>query len=406
MSLRFNLYLFLLMLLPFSTVQSTELTGRFSILGLVAQAEQGDIGFVDPDHDTLTADQQSLRLMLDDIQDNGEWTLHLKTLRQHQNTFVSTRLHSSDLFRYRDLANDWVNESSVDGSTRVGYEVDRAAYQKRFNNLTLGIGRQPIDWGSGRLWQPLNVFGAFAPTDLDTDYKAGIDAAVIDWYPSNFSSLTVVYAFAPSDNAEIKNSTAIYYRRQMAEQVEMSLLAGQVIGNTVIGVSLEGDLKGMGWRIEGVHNNLDQTNENTLFWIAGLDYQFENGILLAAEWYNHNGGANSETALTNPTINQQLEYGLQQQLVRKVLGLVVSKDITPLVQGSYTMLVSGLNDVEDHLATSLLHQLTAVYSVSNESDLLFSLLYANGKGLNLSGLPQSEFGHLPMSMTVRLRFYF
>ena len=69
MSRWFNLYLLLLMLLPFSTAQSTELTGRFSILGLVAQAEQGDIGFVDPDHDTLTADQQSLRLMLDDIQD-------------------------------------------------------------------------------------------------------------------------------------------------------------------------------------------------------------------------------------------------------------------------------------------------------------------------------------------------
>jgi len=406
MSRWLNLYLFLLALLPFSTVQSTELTGRLSILGLVAQAEQGDIGFVAPDNDTLTADQQSLRLMLDSIQDNDEWTLHLKTLRQHQNTFASPGLHSSDLFRYRDLANDWVNESSVDDSTRAGYEVDRAAYQKRFNHLTLGIGRQPIDWGSGRLWQPLNVFGAFAPTDLDTDYKAGIDAAVIDWYLSNFSSLTAVYAFAPGDNAEIKNSAAVYYRLQMAEQVEMSLLAGQVVGNTVTGVSLESDWSGMGWRIEAVHNNLDQTNENTLFWIAGLDYQFENGVLLAAEWYNHSGGVNSETALTNLTINRQLEYGLQQHLGKKVLGLAVSKEITPLVQGSYTMLVSGLNDVQDHFATSLLHQLTAVYSVSNESDLLFSLLYANGKGLNLSGLPQSEFGHLPTSMTVRFRFYF
>ncbi len=406
MSQQFNFRLFLVLLLPLSTVQSTELTGRFSMLGSTAQAEQGDIGFVDADNDTLTADQQSLRLMLDDIQDNGEWAVHLKILRQHLNNLTGAEPHSSDLFRYRDLSTDWLDEDGVNSSTRIGYEVDRAAYKRRFDKLTLGIGRQPIDWGSGRLWQPLNVFGAFAPTDLDTDFKAGIDAAVIDWYPSDFSSLTAVYAFAPSDKTEIENSTAVYYRRQIAWQVEMSLLAGQVIGNTVMGVSLEGDWKGVGWRIEGAHNKLDQLNENTFFWIAGVDYQFENAILLAVEWYNHNGGASSETELTSLTINQQLEYGLQQYLGSRVLGISASKELTPLWHGSYTALVSVLDDVEDQLTTSLLHQFTATYSVSNESDLLFSLLYGNGKKLNLSGMPQSEFGHIPTSMTVRLRFYF
>ena len=406
MSQRFNFFLPLVVLIPLTSVQATELTGRFSMLGSTAEAEQGDIGFVDEDNDTLTADQQSLRLMLDEIQDSSEWTLHVKTSRQHQNIFANTELHSSDLFRYRDLANDWLNESGVNGSTQIGYEVDRVSYQHRFDKITAGIGRQAVDWGSGRFWQPLNVFGAFAPTDLDTDFKPGIDAAVINWYPSDFSSLTTVYAFAPNDNDDIDNSAAIYYRRQLGEQVEISLLAGQVIGNTVTGLSLEGELQGMGWRIEGAHNNLDQLNENTLFWIAGLDYQFENGLLLAAEWYNHNGGVNSETALITPTINQQLEYVLQQYQGTKVFGFTASKEITPLLQSTYTMLVSMLNDADNQLTTSSLHQFTAIYSVSNESDLLFSLLQGNGKGLNLTGLPQSEFGHLPSSISLRLRFYF
>jgi hypothetical protein len=406
MSHRFNLFLLLALMLAHFTVQAIELTGRVSVLGSTARAEQGGSGFVDTNDDTLTADQQSLRLMLDDIRNNSEWTLHLKTIRQHQNILATTAAHSSDLFRYRDLSTDWLNESSVNDSTRVGYEVDRASYKQSFDKLTFAIGRQPVDWGSGRFWQPLNVFGAFAPTDLDTDFKPGIDVAVIDWYPSNFSSLTLVYAFAPHNNNEIENSAAVHYRRQLGEQIEMSLLAGQVIGNTVMGVSLEGDWKGMGWRLEGVRENIDEINKNTLFWIAGLDYQFENGLLIAAEWYSHNGGANSEAALSNLTINQQLEYGLQQQLEKKLLGIVVSKEVTPLVQGSYTMLLGMLNDDEGQLATSLMHQLTLTYSVSNESDLLFSFLYGNGKGLNSSGAPRSEFGHLPTSMTVRLRLYF
>lgn len=406
MSQRFNFRLFLLLLLPLASVQATELTGRFSMLGLTAQAEQGDIGFINEDNDTLTADQQSLRLMLDNIQANGEWTLHLKTSRRHQNTLANTEPHASDLFRYSDLSSDWLNDNGINGSTKIGYEVDRLSYQHRFDKTTVGFGRQAIDWGSGRFWQPLNVFGAFAPTDLDTDFKPGIDAAVINWYPSDFSSLTAVYAFAPNGNATIDNSAAIYYRRQLREQVEMSLLAAQVIDNTAIGLSLEGELQGMGWRIEGAHNNLEQTNENTLFWIAGLDYQFENGLLLAAEWYNHNGGVNSENTMTIPTVNQQLEYGLQQYQGTKVFGISASKEITPLVQGTYTMLLGMLNDVDNQLSTSSLHQFTAIYSVSNESDLLFSLLQANGKGLNFSGSPQSEFGYLPTSLSLRLRFYF
>jgi len=406
MSQWFKLYLLIVVLSPLSVAQSTELTGRFSMLGLTAHADQGDIGFVDTNNDTLTADQQSLRLMLDGIHESSEWSLHIKTSRQHQNTSSSTELHTSDLFRYGDFSTDWLNESGVNSSTRMGYEVDRISYQQRFDKLTLGIGRQPIDWGSGRFWQPLNVFGTFAPTDLDTDFKAGIDAAVIDWYPSDFSSLTAVYAFAPNNNDEIENSAAVYYRRQMSDQLEMALLAGQVIGNAVIGGSLEGEWKGMGWRIEGVHNDLDQINENTLFWIAGFDYQFENGTLLAAEWYNHNVGVNTESTLTNLIVNQQLEYGLQQYMGRRVLGVIASKEITPLLQGSYTMLISALNNTEDQSVSSFLHQLTAIYSVSNESDLLFSLLYGNGKGLNVSGIPQSEFGHIATSMTVRLRFYF
>jgi len=44
--------------------------------------------------------------------------------------------------------------------------------------------------------------------------------------------------------------------------------------------------------------------------------------------------------------------------------------------------------------------------VSNDSDLLFSLLYGNGEGLNFADEPQSEFGHLPLSMSLLLRFFF
>lgn len=410
MHIQIKYVLHFLIWLAFTTIPLTlaaaELTGRFSMLGSTAQATQGDIGFITKNN-ILSADQQSLRLMLDHAQDDAEWSLHLKTVRQHLSDIPFSDRHSSDLFRWSKQSAYWINETEANNSTHLGYELDRAVYKHRFNNVTLALGRQPVDWGSGRFWQPLNIFGAFAPTDLDTDFKPGIDSIKLDWFPSSFSSLSTVYALAPHDNVTLKNknSAGIYYKRQVATASELSLLAGSVIGNAVFGAAFESSWAGMGWRVEAMHSHLTTTDENSLFWIAGLDYQFENGTLLSAEWYENSRGATNINMLGNLQSDTLVLYGLQQHLSKNILGLSISKEMTPLLNAAYTLLASPLKD-GDQFNTSLLHQLNFTYSVSNESDLLFSLQVANGRGLNTVSKPQSEFGHLPVSLSVRLRFYF
>lgn len=377
------------------------------MLGATAQASQGDSGYVNGDN-ILSADQQSLRLMLDESSDNTEWSIHLKTVRLHLSDISFNDRQSSDLFRVSKQSAYWISETETNSSTHLGYELDRAVYKKRYQQFSLALGRQPVDWGSGRFWQPLNVFGAFAPTDLDTDYKPGIDSLKLDWFPSAFSSLSVVYAFAPSNNPEIehKDSAALRYKRQAGEQSELSLLGGTIIGNTVFGAAFESSWSGMGWRIEGLHSHLAKTGENFVFWIAGLDYQFENGTLITAEWYDNSRGAMQMSSLSSLQTDALVVYGLQPYLGRNVFGLSLGKDLTPLLRGDYVLLISPLKDTNAQLNSSVLHQLNLTYSVSNESDLLFSFQFANGRGLDSASKPQSEFGHLPASLSLRLRFYF
>jgi len=179
-----------------------------------------------------------------------------------------------------------------------------------------------------------------------------------------------------------------------------------VIGNTVFGASLEGDWRGIGWRVEGVHSWLDRADEDSLFWIAGLDYQFDDATLITAEWYDNGRGATHEADLPTILNDPLVIYRLQQQLGRRMLGIGVTKTITPLLQGNYTMLASILQDVYNRPALSTLHQLNFVYSLSNESDLLLSLLVASGKGLVGPSVMRSEFGHLPPSVAVRFRRFF
>ncbi len=396
----------LLLLLLAPTVHAVEFTGRFSMLGTTAVADAGDFGYQSTGSNALSADQQSVRLMLDDVQTASEWSIHLRTVRQHLNGFTADAVHSSDLFRYRYAEFSLLDERDTDNTTSLDFEYDRFFYRKRLGRYTLALGRQAIDWGSGRLWQPLNVFGAFAPTDLDTDYKPGIDAITVDAYPGAFSSLTGAYVLGPKFEPEIEDSAALHYRSQLGESSELTLVAGKVIGNQVVGTAFESALGGMGWRVEGLYYKLEQSDERAFFWIAGIDYLFENGTSIILEWYDNSRGALYEYELGAMSSDPLVVYGLQQHLSRQVLGMSLQRDLTPLLKGGYTLLASALRDENNQSHISLLHQLYATYSVSNESDLLMSVILANGKGLNRVDEPQSEFGHLANSASLRLRFYF
>ncbi|HFD31821.1 MAG TPA: hypothetical protein ENJ28_03775 [Gammaproteobacteria bacterium] len=407
MKIKNKVTLFLFLLLILSRATAAELTGRTSMLGSTAQATQGDIGYINKNN-LITSDQQSLRLMLDESSDGSEWSFQVKFLRQHISGLPFSDKNSSDLFRYNTLSYNWLNENETSNATRLGYEIDRAFYKYSFKKMSFAIGRQAIDWGSGRFWQPLNVFGAFAPTDLDTDYKQGIDAARFDWFPSDFSSLTAVYAFSPNDNPAIKQQTnaALHFRKQVGEESDYTLLAGSIIGYQVFGAAFESAWSGIGWRVEGAYYKDTNTNKDFTFLIAGLDYQINNETIITTEWYNNSHGANTVTAMANPTNDLYSQYRLQPQLSQNVLGVSINRVLSPLFNGTYTFLISPLKDSNGSINSSVLHQFNLNYSVSDEAELLLSLLWGSGRGLSLTNKTQSEFGHIPFSLSMRLRFYF
>lgn len=387
---------------PVHAAPTWDFSGRLSVLGSAARATPGKLGYIDGGDETLLVDRESARLMLDGTAETMEWSLHLKLAREQHNGLPRDSGPASP-FRYRALANNWRDENR---SASLGHELDQAVYKHRFANGTLALGRQPVDFGSGRFWQPLNVFGAFAPTALDTDYKPGIDAVRFTWYPSSFSSLSGVYVAPTSEIEGLEESGVLYYRGQAGELSELSLLGGSILGNRVLGGAFESAWGGMGWRIEGVQYRLAGTRERFPFWIAGIDYQFADGTLIIAEWYFNGHGADSQAGLAALQSDPLLEFGLQQQLGERLLGLTLQRDISPLLQGTYTLLAATLKDERRHTTSSLLHQFTLIYSLSDEADLLCSFLTTTGEGLNSVGEVRSEFGHLPRTLTLRMRIYF
>lgn len=346
--------------------------------------------------DWASADQQSFRLMLHGQDETLSWELHLKSARQ---SFSNALLGAENsAFRYTDLSDYHIDEQSPSRTTRWFYEIDRFAINYQLNQHTLSLGRQAIDFGSGRIWQAFNVFGAFRPTDLDTVYKQGIDAFQWRYYPESLTSMTFTYVLSAKDST-FRDSLLLAYQSLVGETWQMGLLAGQVLNQNLIGLSLENDYRGLGYRGELVfyQSRLDDNIET--HGIVGIDYQWENGLFMIAEMYYNDFAAKDASDLLFTT-NPLLEAGIFTQLSRMGLGVVISKELTPLTQGSLTTLFSPLSQGQ-----STLHQLAFTTSLSDNTELVFGLLVSTGPGYQQGNL-RSEYGFLPSSLSMRVSHYF
>ena len=397
-------------LLQTSFASAWSLTGRASLFANEAK----DHGQSDSSQAQSSQDQQSLRLMLENITDNNEIVLHGRVQRRHFSSTPTDKSLAPELFRLgadslKWQESQWTTNCQNGACTQISGDIDRLFYRHHQSQMSWTIGRQALDWGVGRFWQPMNLLGAFAPTELDTDFKTGVDALSVDWYPSLFSTLTFVWAaqsskiqpskISPSKVPSHEQNILLHYRAQASDASEIGLMAGNILGDPVIAASFETDWQGIGWRLEAQQKHKDALG-NRLWWIAGFDTQFEDGTLLTLEWHDNAFGAQHTSDISQRLTDPGLVSALEPHMVRHVLGLSLQHTLSPLWQGGYSLFAAMLDT-----NPSYLHQLHVTRSLSNEADLTLTLLHATGQA-SQNGLPQSEFGSVPDSISLRLRGYF
>lgn len=55
--------------------------------------------------------------------------------------------------------------------------------------VTVTVGRQPISLGRAKVWRPEDLLAGFSLTEVDTEYKRGVDALRLDWSIGERSTL-------------------------------------------------------------------------------------------------------------------------------------------------------------------------------------------------------------------------
>ncbi len=341
--------------------------------------------------DSSRFDRESLRVMHSNVSDMGSTSVHVLAGRTRSATIPIPNTGISDAFRAFDLDASLVNNEHES----LSVSVDRLSHTFSLPESQLIIGRQPVDWGTGRLWQAINVFGSFAPTSLDTEFKPGIDAISYEYFPDNYSSASLTIAANNQKYGKTAVSVVAYYKSLVSDESEFSILFGDVSGEPILGASFESAIDGVGIRIEGTRNR-HYTGQTDIHIVAGLDYQFENGLTAILEWRYQD---------RDSIFNEDVVYRKPNEYLGKhYLGLLLSGDLTPILTGSYLLVYSSSG--EGLQKSSLLHQVNLSFSLSDESLFLISFLASVDNLEDFAHKNVSAFENIGQSLSLNYRLYF
>ena len=267
--------------------------------------------------------------------------------------------------------------------------IDRLFYKANFSFGQLVLGRQRISLGSGRIWNPTDVFNPVNPAAFTKIEKDGADALTFKTYFGNFTDLLLV---VNAEN-EFNNYNAAARFRTNVATYDLALLAGRADKRMIVGGELAGNLFTAGLRAELLYSLYDEgRGEDFLSFVIGADYQFNDAVYGLIEYHFNGAGAadprdyNLAALLNGDLLN----------LGRHYLALQGSWQLHPLFVVS-AVCIGNFTDGSGFVS------LSGQYSLSNEASL--------GAGLQLSagsrdGLAVDEYRLFPSAAFLQFQVYF
>lgn len=339
-------------------------------------------------------DIQRLRLMWEGSWERLSWEVHYEhfmaaRLTSEEAVGTSGRVERvSAAFRYLDL--DW------NIKTREhffwNHQFDRLNVKIDLGLADLTLGRQAISWGVGYLWSPVDLLTTFSPLQINRDYKAGIDAVLLDVPLGPFQEFYLAYA----PDEQWSNSALLGRHRLRLGSVDLGFMGGWIISDYVVGGEVNADVKGMGIRLEATHTWPEETSRFVRA-LLGFDYQFTPDLLLQLEYYYNGFGTDDPTRYLEVILAPRFQRGEIFNTAQHYLGVNCRYQLTPLMVLNGTTIIN-LNDGSTLLEPAL------IYSLSNNAEIRLGAIFALGNRPNDN--LRSEFGTYPHLVFGEVIFYF
>lgn len=253
---------------------------------------------------------------------------------------------ADDNFRLFNLT----TEISTGEHHRTIHRFDRVSVSYHTDSWSVTAGRQALSWGSGIVFQPLDLFSPFAPTTVDRDYKAGDDMLNIEYLFANGSDVQVVSVMRRNERHNYQwdeTSTGLKWHGFFNDS-EVEVIVGTHYRDEVLGLSLRTPVGGALVRGDVLFTHLS-SGGTRVSGVVNIDYSFawkERSVYLFGEYYHNGFGTHAkpiEIGELSPELVSRLQRGEVFNLQRDYLAIGLQIQWHPLVSQSTTV-ITNLKD--------------------------------------------------------------
>jgi len=274
----------------------------------------------------------------------------------------------------------------------ITHFIDRLYFRQGFDFGNVVIGRQRISWGTGRIWNPTDLFNPINPAVFYKIEKDGADAVSFKYAFGNFTDINLV--FNPQE--KIKNSNYGFRFRTNFKEYDMSIMGGSFSEGVdshdrrfVAGLDFAGNLFNAGLRGEGIISiNEDDSEDKFIKFILGVDNQFTSRIYALLE-YHYNGEGKTDKSEYDIT---SFVKGEIQNLSKNYIYAGGMYQVYPLLNLSIGN-ITNINDGSGFI------NFIGSYSITEDFyiDLGTQITY---------GGELSEYWYYPISLYIEMEYYF
>ena len=267
------------------------------------------------------------------------------------------------------------------------------------DNLEVTAGRQAVSWGTALFLTPSDPFTPFNPVDPFREFRAGVDAARIRYYPGPLSEVDVVVRQTRSPAGE--ETTALARGLTTVRNWEISGWGGTLYGDPAAAFGSAGSLGSWAVRGEAVVRRLE---EMLVFrGTIGIDRQLQAGgrdLTLAVEYQRDGLGAAAPDELVDVLESDTFLRGEHQVLGRDEAVVQASYQVHPLWSVSGLWLWN-LNDRSAILGPSL------AYSAADNAAIAAGVFIGIGDDATTDDLPlPSEYGLAGVTGFISFSWFF
>ena len=290
--------------------------------------------------------------------------------------------------------------------------TDRFYLQGDIQNVTFRLGRQPISFGHGMMFNPMDLVQPFSVATIDSEYKPGLDALRLDGYLGMTTQLTGVVAY--SGSWDVEGMTAVLNLNNTIAWTDISLFGGLVRSDRVIGVGLSSSIAAVGLHsdVTLTFPNEDDSNikeDPFVRAVLGSFWQPFEKTTLSSEYYYQSLGASKPNQYLDFAQSDRYARGETWLLGQQYLAISVAQQFHPLMSGNIGM-IGNLLDRSFLLSPSF------VYSVSDEVSMVMGGYMGIGKHplqttfseilLQKPIEIQNEFGMMSVSGFMQIKTYY